>query len=85
VSWALSRGELSKLRNTDPSLTNLQSVDRSVSRGRTLQTVGVGLMSAGVLGLGVAAGMYLFGASPEQRSLSLGTDGRGAFVSGSWP
>ena len=85
VSWALSRRELSKLRNADPSLADLESVDRSVSRGRTLQTVGVGLMSAGVLGLGVAAGMYLLGAPTEQGSVSLGTDGSSAFVSGRWP
>lgn len=85
VSWALSRGELSKLRNADPALANLESVDGSVSRGRTLQTAGVGLMSAGVLGLGVAAGMYLLGAPTEQGSVSVGTDGSSAFVSGTWP
>lgn len=85
VSWALSRGELSKLRNADPALANLQSVDRSVSRGRALQTAGVGLMSAGVLGLGLAAGMYFLGAPTERGSVSLGTDGKSAFVSGSWP
>ncbi|RKG96858.1 hypothetical protein D7V97_35075 [Corallococcus sp. CA053C] len=85
VSWALSRGELSKLRNADPALANLESVDRSASRGRTLQTAGVGLMSAGVLGLGLAAGMYLLGAPTERGSVSLGTDGRLAFVSGRWP
>ncbi|RKH47068.1 hypothetical protein D7V93_34260 [Corallococcus llansteffanensis] len=85
VSWALSRGELSKLQNTDPTLADLESVDRSVSRGRTLQTTGVGLMSAGVLGLGLAAGMYLLGAPTERGSVSLGTDGRSAFVSGSLP
>jgi hypothetical protein len=85
VSWALSRGELSKLRNADPSLADLERVDRSVSRGRTLQTAGVGLMGAGVLGLGVAAGMYLLGAPTEQGAVSVGTDGSSAFVSGRWP
>jgi hypothetical protein len=85
VSWALSRGELSKLRNADASLGSLESVDRSVSRGRTLQTAGVGLMGAGVLGLGVAAGMYLLGAPTEQGSVSVGTDGSSVLVSGKWP
>lgn len=85
VSWALSRGELSKLRNADPALADLESINRSASRGRTLQTTGVGLMGAGVLGLGVAAGLYLLGAPTEQGSVSVGTDGSSAFVSGKWP
>ncbi|MCP3138489.1 hypothetical protein [Pyxidicoccus xibeiensis] len=85
VSWALSRGELSKLRSSDPSLGTSPDIERSVSRGRSLQTVGVGLLSAGAVGLGVAAGMYFLGAPTERVSVSVGTDGGTAFVSGRWP
>ncbi|WP_163995813.1 hypothetical protein [Pyxidicoccus caerfyrddinensis] len=85
VSWALSRTELSKLRSADASLATPADVDRSVSRGRTLQTAGVGLVGAGVVGLGVAAGMYLLGAPTEHVSVSMGTDGTSALVSGRWP
>ncbi|QSQ19376.1 hypothetical protein JY651_29055 [Pyxidicoccus parkwayensis] len=85
VSWALSRGELSKLRNADASLNTSEAIDRSVSRGRTLQTAGVGLVGAGVLGLGVAAGMYLLGAPTGRVSVSMGADGSSAMVSGRLP
>ncbi|MBZ4330224.1 hypothetical protein [Corallococcus sp. AS-1-12] len=85
ISWALSRGEASKLRNADPSLATSADIDRSVSRGRTLQAAGVGLLGVGVLGLGLAAGMYLMGAPEEKFAMQLGTDGRSALVYGRWP
>ncbi|WP_147445538.1 tetratricopeptide repeat protein [Corallococcus aberystwythensis] len=85
VSWALSRGERSKLRNADPSLTNFADVDRAASRGRTLQAAGVGLLGVGVLGLGLATGMYLIDAPEKSVAMQLGTDGRSAFVYGRLP
>lgn len=85
VSWVLSRGELSKLRDADPALSDSTSIDRAVSRGRTLQAAGIGLLGAGVIGLGLATGMYLAGAPQEQVSVRLGTDGRSALVYGRWP
>jgi hypothetical protein len=85
ISWALSRGELSKLRDADPSLGNPADIDRAVSRGRTLQAAGVGLLGVGVLGLGLATGMYLMGAPEKDVAMQLGTDGRSALVYGRWP
>ncbi|RKH95844.1 hypothetical protein D7Y04_33110 [Corallococcus sp. AB038B] len=85
ISWALSRGELSKLRNADPSLANFADIDRAASRGRTLQAAGVGLLGVGVLGLGLATGMYLIGAPEKNLAMQMGTDGRSALVYGRWP
>ncbi|MFP2905156.1 hypothetical protein ACLESD_08885 [Pyxidicoccus sp. 3LFB2] len=87
VSYALAHGEQSRLRRDDASLATLQDVQRTGSRGRTLQAVGVGLASAGVVGLGISAGMLLLGRPAEQARVELGvsTDGASAFVSGRWP
>ncbi|MFP2934620.1 hypothetical protein ACLESO_57830, partial [Pyxidicoccus sp. 3LG] len=87
VSYALSRSERSKLRNGDASLATYEDAERSASRGRTLQTVGVGLVGAGVVGLGISAGMYLLGrpAEPGKVGLGVSTDGTSAFVFGRWP
>ncbi|MHA7633863.1 hypothetical protein [Corallococcus sp. M7] len=85
ISWALSRGELSKFRNADPSLANFEAIDRAASRGRTLQAAGVGMLGVGVLGLGLATGMYLIGAPEKNLAMRMGTDGRSALVYGRWP
>jgi tetratricopeptide (TPR) repeat protein len=85
VSWALSRQELSRLRDNDAGLATREDVHGSASRGSTLQTVGVGLLGTGVLSLGVAAGMYVFGAPEEGVALGMSTDGTSAFVQGVWP
>lgn len=85
--FVMAKSEQSKLRSDDASLATEADVDGAVSRGRTFQTVGLGLAGAGVVGLGVAAGMYLLGASPEPEKVGLGvgTDGTSAFVYGRWP
>ncbi|WP_147443502.1 hypothetical protein [Corallococcus sicarius] len=87
VSYLQSRHERSRLRNDDESIETVQDLDRSVSRGRTSQTVGLVLAGAGVVGLGVSAGMYLLGApsAPAKVGWSLGTDGTSALVFGRWP
>ncbi len=84
VSYGLARGEQSKLRGDDPGLVTRADAHASASRGKTLQTVGLGLAGAGVVGLGVAAGMYLLGGPSQPMALSVSTDGTSAFVSGSW-
>jgi hypothetical protein len=85
TSWALSRRELSRLNNDDPSLATPEDVRQASSRGRTLQSVGVGLMGVGVAGLGFACGWYAFGSPSSETALSVGTDGSSAFVQGRWP
>lgn len=85
LSWTLSRGELEQLRNNAPRLATMEDVRRSTSRGRTLQTVGIGLLSAGAVGVAAAAGMYLLGAPQQPMTLGVSTDGASAFVHGTWP
>lgn len=83
--WALSRKELSRLRNNAPELATLEDARSSASHGKTYQTVGVGLLGAGLASLGTAAGMYFLGTSSNQVALGLSTDGTSAFVQGVWP
>jgi hypothetical protein len=85
LSWTLSRGELDRLRNDDPRLATTDDVQRSMSRGRTLQTLGIGLLGAGAVGLATAAGMYMLGAPEQPLALGVSTDGTSAFVHGRWP
>ncbi len=85
VSSLQARSERSRLRRDDVSLATSQDVDRSVSRGKTFQAVGLVLAGAGVAGLGLSAGMFLLGGPPEKLGVQLGTDGTSAFVSGRWP
>jgi hypothetical protein len=85
TSWALSRRELSRLNNDDPALTSRAEARSAASRGRTLQSLGVGLLGAGVVGLGLTTGWYAFGAPSSELSLNVGTDGTSAFVQGRWP
>jgi hypothetical protein len=85
ISYALSRGELGRLRDNDSALNSQEAVDKSVSKGRTLQTVGVSLVGVGTAGLIAAAGGYLLGSPKEPVAVGLGTDGTSAFVFGRWP
>lgn len=86
VSLGISRAELNKLRNDDPRIVTLEDVERIGRRGRTWQTVGVGLLGVGAAGLVTAAGMYLLGAPRDDEALSirLGTDGTSAILYGRW-
>jgi hypothetical protein len=85
ASWAVSRGELNRLTQDAPGLTTKEDVQRSVSRGRRWQTVGVSLLGVGTAGLAAAAGFYFLGAPQGSVSLGLGTDGTSAIVYGRWP
>ncbi|HYI00495.1 hypothetical protein [Hyalangium sp.] len=85
VSWALSRGELNRLRTASPSLMREKDVRRSVSRGRTLQTLGITLLGAGAAGLLTAAGFYVLGGPAEPMTLGVGTTGSAAIIHWRWP
>lgn len=85
ITYALSRSELGRLRDNDAALDSQEAVDKTVSKGRTLQTVGVGLAVAGTAGLLAAAGGFLLGSPEEPVAVGLGTDGTSAFVFGRWP
>jgi hypothetical protein len=85
ISYALSRGELSRLRGDGSDLQSQEAVDKAESKGRTLQTVGVGLAAAGTAALIAAAGGFLLGSPEEPVAVGLGTDGTSAFVFGRWP
>ncbi|WP_224247744.1 tetratricopeptide repeat protein [Hyalangium gracile] len=86
TSYAMSRKELSNLNNDDPKLATREDAERAADRGRTFQSVGVGLLGAGAAGLGFALGWYAFGpTSSGETALTVGTDGTSAFVQGRWP
>ncbi|HEX8701848.1 MAG TPA: hypothetical protein VF815_23675 [Myxococcaceae bacterium] len=85
TSWAMSRKELSRLNNDDQSLDTREEVRSVASRGSTLQTLGVGMLGAGVVSLGIAAGMYASSTPSSDGALMMGTDGTSAFVMGRWP
>ncbi|SET81071.1 hypothetical protein [Stigmatella erecta] len=83
TSWMLSRKEASRLNGEGESFGSRDDVHRSASRGRTYQSVGAGLLGAGVVGLGIAAGLY-FGSSTEEMKLGVASNGSSAFVYGRW-
>ncbi len=64
TSWAFSRRELSRIRGDDPNLATQEELRRTASSGSTYQTLGVGMVGAGLVGLGVAVGLYLLEAPP---------------------
>jgi hypothetical protein len=85
ISWAVSRGELNRLRTNDASIGSTEDVQHSVSRGRTWQTLGVTLLGVGTAGLATAAGLYFLGEPHAPVAVGLSTDGTSAFVYGRWP
>lgn len=85
TTWVMSRQELSRLNNDDPQITTRDQAHQAASRGRTLQSVGIGLLGAGAVGLGIATGWYALGSSSNEMALAVGTDGSSAFVQGRWP
>jgi hypothetical protein len=85
LSWVISRSELSHLRHDAPSLATQEDVERTISRGKTFQQVGISLLSVGVAGLATAAGLYLGGAPSKSGALGVSTDGRSALLYGRWP
>jgi tetratricopeptide (TPR) repeat protein len=84
TTYALSRRELSRLRSNDASLATAEDAHRSASRGRTYQSLGVGLLAAGAVGLGITTALHFMG-NPGEVALWVSTDGSSAFVQGRWP
>ncbi|MFY1825558.1 hypothetical protein ACN47A_06580 [Myxococcus fulvus] len=87
VTWLMARGQHSKLTQASGAPETMSGMKDTASRGRTYQTVSAVLAGAGVVGLGVAAGLYLWGGAsrPRDPGLVLTTDGTSAFVAGRWP
>lgn len=85
ASWGMARSEQLRLRSGAPGLTTYADVQQSSARGQSFQNVGFGLLGAGVVGLGLAAGFYVLGAPETPMALGAGTDGTSAFVYGRWP
>lgn len=87
VFFGLSKSESARLRADDPRLATREDVRLSAARGETYQTLGLGLVGAGLVGLGVAAGLHVL-RGPEapdaSMSLTVSTDGTSAFVQGKW-
>lgn len=84
-TWGLARREQTRLRSGDAALDSFATAQLHAERGQTWQTVSFGLMGAGVVGLGVAVGLYLHGSPAEPVALGVGTDGTSAFVYGRLP
>lgn len=85
ISWAISRTQLNRLRNDDPSLTTQEDVQRTISHGRTWQTAGITMLGVGMAGLAAAAGLYAASAPSMPVTLGVSTDGTSALVYGRWP
>lgn len=85
ISWGMARVEYSRLERRDPRLDSREQLERSASRGRTLQTVGFCLGGAGLLGLGIAVGLHQQRSSVTALSVGVGSTGVSASLSGRWP
>jgi tetratricopeptide (TPR) repeat protein len=84
VFWGLARKEYKKIESDDPHLNSLPALEGSASNGRTYQTVGFGLMGAGLVGLGVAVGLYGMNREDSPVEFSVGTTGSQAVLHGKW-
>ncbi len=71
--WALSGRELSRIRRDAPSLSTQEELRRTASSRSTYQTMGGGMLGAGLVEQGVAAGRYLLEA-PSNPALSWGSE-----------
>jgi tetratricopeptide (TPR) repeat protein len=84
IFWGLARKEFSKIESDDPRLDSLTAVQGSASNGRTYQTVGLSLMGAGLVSLGLAAGLYGMDKTDSPMELSVGVNGTQAVLHGRW-
>lgn len=85
IFFGLSKGERARIRADDPRLGTREDLRRSTSRGETYQTLGLGLMGAGLVGLGVATGLHVLRDPKTSTSLTVSTDGTSAYIQGRWP
>jgi hypothetical protein len=90
VSWRLAKHEQSRLHQAAPPTPF--DVRSATSRGRTYQTIGFSLMGAGIVGLGVAAGLYVLRAPDAPATLpdapatlGVGMTATALFLHGRWP
>ncbi|HYI02922.1 hypothetical protein [Hyalangium sp.] len=84
IFWGLAKKEYSRLESADPSLATLSDVKRSASHGSTYQKVGFSLMGAGLVGLGLAVGLYGMGEPDSPIEFGVGTNGTLAVFHGRW-
>jgi hypothetical protein len=84
IFWGLARKELKKIESGDPRLDSLSAVQSSASNGRAYQTVGFSLMGAGLVGMGLAAGLYGMDRAGSPVDLGVGTNGNQMVLHGRW-
>ncbi|RKH37793.1 hypothetical protein D7X12_28325 [Corallococcus sicarius] len=84
VTWGLAEGQKSKLAHATDIHTRADAM-RVANNARGLQTVSVGLLVGGLVGLGASTGMYLLGSPKRPVPVQLGMNGTSVFVSGRWP
>jgi hypothetical protein len=91
VFWALAKQEQWRINTAkaadplDPESEPRIDINKSVKRGETYQLLGFSLMGVGIVGLGVATGMHVLRDDNASVTMGVGTDGRSAFVHGTWP
>jgi hypothetical protein len=85
VFWGMAKSEQLRIQNDESSLTTIQEARLSASRGKTYQTLGLGLTGAGVLALGSSVVLYVAQTPKASVTLGAGTDGTSAFLRGTWP
>ncbi|MBZ4401961.1 hypothetical protein K8625_40275 [Myxococcus sp. AS-1-15] len=85
VFWKLAEGKKSKLVHKPPELRTEADARNLAQSARGMQTVSVGLLVGGLVGLGAAMGMYLQGAPDAQVPVQVGLDGTSVSISGKLP
>ncbi|RKH20763.1 hypothetical protein D7X74_03245 [Corallococcus sp. CA047B] len=86
VVWGLAEGKKSRLADMASDIPTGADARNVANSARRMQTVSVGMLVGGLVGLGTATGMYLLGGEPKEPApLRFGLDGTSVFVSGRWP
>ncbi|NPD22202.1 hypothetical protein [Corallococcus exiguus] len=85
VFWGVAEGRKSKLDGVAKDIHSEADARNVAHSARRLQTASVGLLVAGLVGLGASTGMYLLGSPKKPVPVQLGLDGTSVFVSGRWP
>ncbi|HLL04829.1 MAG TPA: caspase family protein [Myxococcaceae bacterium] len=82
---ALSKQERWRIVNFDPSHETLVDLERRSARGELYQRVGFGLIGAGLVGMGIAAGMQWMRKPEPSLTVGVGTSGASLLIQGRWP
>ncbi|MCP3100323.1 hypothetical protein LZ198_15745 [Myxococcus sp. K15C18031901] len=85
VFWKLAEGRKSRLMHRPQELRTEADARTLAQSARGMQTVSVGLLVGGLMGLGVATGMYLLGAPDAPAPVQVGLDGTSVSISGKLP